>query len=318
MATGFDRRAIPANAHESRWAAPDGFALRRIDWEVPENTPLRGSILYLPGRGDFYEKYLETLNYWHSRGWRVTAADWRWQAGSGRYGPNALTGDVSDFSAWVDDLAALWTDWRRDTPGPHVLAAHSMGGHIVLRAIAENRVNPDAVILSAPMLGFLTPLPLSAQPAFGRLMCRLGDPGRMAWRVSEKPGTPLSKRASLLTHDVDRYADELWWRQHRPELDMGPASWRWVWKAAQSVARINTPGLLEAVKVPVLLVAARHDGLVSYAATARAAQRLPHAELKSWGREARHELLREEDTVRDQVLAAIDDYLDRTVPAPQG
>jgi len=318
MVSAFDRRAIPANARESGWTAPDGFSLRRIDWPTPADGPARGSILYLPGRGDFYEKYLETLNYWSFKGWRVTAADWRWQAGSGRYGTNAHTGDVSDFSAWVDDLAALWSDWRKETPGPHVLAAHSMGGHIVLRAIAENRVNPDAVILSAPMLGFLTPLPLAVQPAFGRFMAGLGDPGRMAWRVSEKPGTPLSKRASLLTHDTDRYADELWWRQHRPELEMGPASWRWVWRAAESVARLNTPGLLEAVQVPILIVAARYDGLVSYRAVARAARRLPHAELKTWGREARHELLREEDTVRDQVLAAIDDYLDRTVPAPQG
>lgn len=318
MATGFDRRAIPAAARESTWTAPDGFSLRRIDWPAPVDGPARGSILYLPGRGDFYEKYLETLDYWHSRGWRVTAADWRWQAGSGRYGTAVHTGDVSDFSVWENDLAALWHDWVATTPGPHILAAHSMGGHIALRAIAENRVNPDAAVLSAPMLGFLTPLPLSLQPAFGRLMCSIGDPGRMAWKVSEKPGTPLSKRASLLTHDTERYADELWWRQHRPELEMGPASWRWVWRAAESVALLNTPGLLEAVPTPILLLATRHDRLVSYSAIARAAARLPRAELAAWGREARHELLREEDAVRNRILAAIDDYLDRIVPAPQG
>jgi hypothetical protein len=25
----------------------------------------------------------------------------------------------------------------------------------------------------------------------------------------------------LLTHDADRYADELWWRAARPELELG-------------------------------------------------------------------------------------------------
>ena len=53
----FDRRAIPAHARESRWLAADGHAIRRIDWPGA-NDARRGSILFLPGRGDNYEKYL--------------------------------------------------------------------------------------------------------------------------------------------------------------------------------------------------------------------------------------------------------------------
>src|SRR5690242_2314244 len=79
-----DRRAIPANARESRWTAPDGHAIRRLDFAAPANP--RGALLFLPGRGDYYEKYLETLGHWAARGWRVTALDWRGQAGSGRLG----------------------------------------------------------------------------------------------------------------------------------------------------------------------------------------------------------------------------------------
>ena len=47
---------------------------------------------------------------------------------------------------------------------------------------------------------------------------------------------------------------------------------------------------------------------------ADAAARLPHCELLMFGKEARHEVLREEDAVRDKVLGAIDDFLDRKVP----
>ena len=54
--TAFDRRAIPANATETMWEAADGWPIRRIDWERPANP--RGSLLFLPGRGDHYEKYL--------------------------------------------------------------------------------------------------------------------------------------------------------------------------------------------------------------------------------------------------------------------
>jgi lysophospholipase len=42
---------------------------------------------------------------------------------------------------------------------------------------------------------------------------------------------------------------------------------------------------------------------------------LPHAEILWFGPEARHEILREVDPVRDRALAAIDDFLDRLVPA---
>lgn len=320
--TGFDRRAIPPHAHESVWTAPDGHRLRRIDWpggsDGGDGGGTWGSLLFLPGRGDFYEKYLETLDHWHRRGWHVTAADWRWQAGSGRYGRDPLIGDIGGFATWIDDLAALWRDWTRATPPPHVLAGHSMGGHLVLRALAERRVDPAALVLSAPMLGLVTPLPRVVQPLFGRLMCRIGDPARPAWKASEKPLASVKGRQDLLTHHDARYADEQWWRAQRPALAMGPASWRWVAQAAASIARLDAPGVLEGVAVPVLLLGARHDGLVAWSAIARAARRLPRAELVGFGREAAHELLREADPVRQRVLAAIDSFLDRAAPPAHG
>jgi lysophospholipase len=180
----FDRRAIPSDAREGRWLAPDGHALRRIDWPESE-TRARGSLLFLPGRGDAYEKYLETLAHWHAQGWAVTAIDWRGQAGSGRLGADTVTGHVGDFADWLADLAAFWRRWTDERPGPHVLAGHSMGGHLALRAVAEGSVRPDALVLSAPMLGFLPGwLPHAVQRLAAGLMCRAGDPRRPAWKWS--------------------------------------------------------------------------------------------------------------------------------------
>jgi len=307
----FDRRSIPAAAREARWSAPDGHAVRRIDWDAAPGARPRGSILFLPGRGDFYEKYLETLDGWSMHGWRVTASDWRGQAGSGRMSADPLIGDIADFAVWIDDLAALWQEWQAQTPAPHVLIGHSMGGHLILRALAERRVNPAAMVLSAPMLGFVSAIPAVIQHLASRLMCRIGNPARAAWKSSEKPGSSVSGRAELLTFDPGRYEDEMWWRGARPELLIGPASWRWVERAAASVAALNAPGVLEAVNTPVLLLAARRDQLVTWRAIERAAQRLPRGELVSWGAEARHELLREADSVRDAVLRAIEVFLAR-------
>ncbi len=318
-AVPFNRRAIPADCVESLWQASDGWAIRRIDWgstQAAADCPRRGSILFMPGRGDCYEKYLETLDYWHRSGWRVTAADWRGQAGSGRLGRDGFTGHIDDFAIWIKDLADLWAQWKRETPGPHVLAGHSMGGHLALRVVAEGRVDPDALVLSAPMLGFLTGgVPAGLTHLAARVMAALGDRRRPAWKWSEKPGQLPDDRAQLLTHDADRYADEVWWRDHRPELVMGPGSWGWVERGLASTRGLERAGVLEAVQVPVMIVATRHDGLVNFAAIDRAAQRLPHAQMLAFGAEAFHEILREEDGVRDKALAAIDDFLNRVSPA---
>jgi len=307
----FDRRAIPAAAAESRWNTADGQAVRRIDWLAPESGAV-GSLLFLPGRGDFYEKYLETLDHWNQRGWQVTAADWRGQAGSGRLGKDAVTGHIDDFATWIEDLALLWRQWKAETPGPHVIAGHSMGGHLVLRAIAERQIDPDGAILSAPMLGFAASvLPEALMHQAARVMKALGDPRRPAWKWSEAPGQLPEARAHLLTHDAQRYADELHWRAARPELVMGPGSWGWVERGYASMRALFAPGLLEAVRVPVLILATDNDKLVGYGAIARAAARLGDCELIHFGQEAHHEILREADPVRNRALAACDAFLAR-------
>ena len=309
-----NRREIPADAEESTWVARDGHELRRIDWPGPA-TP-RGSILFLPGRGDFYEKYLETLAQWHSAGWRVTAADWRGQAGSGRLGDDAITGHIGDFAQWVSDLRDLWAEWQASTPAPHVLAAHSMGGHIVLRALIEKALAPDAVVLSAPMLGMSgPPLPLPLLQGVAKLMTSIGKPSRPAWKWSEKPGEIPARRRDLLSHDAERYADELWWREKRPELVMGPGSWGWVERAYASTRVLEAEGAMEGVEIPVLIISTSNDKLVSHAAAERAAKRLPKGEIIAFGPESHHEILREVDAVRDRAMEGIDEFLDRVAPA---
>ena len=306
-----DRRAIPSEARECRWQTADGWPVRRIDWPAPVSGA-KGSILFLQGRGDFYEKYLETMAGWHAAGWRVTACDWRGQGDSGRLGLDAGTGHIDDFATWVADLAYFWKGWKAETPGPHLLVGHSMGGHLVLRALAEQQVDPLGVILAAPMLGFASlKLPPVLMQSLAWIMTKLGDPRRPAWKWKEPPGQVPASRIHLLTHDTERYADELWWRSHRPEVVMEPGSWGWVERAYASMRLLAAPGTLEAITVPVLMLGTDHDKLVAWPAIAKAATRLQDVELVHFGAEAHHEILREADPVRNRALAAIDAFLAR-------
>lgn len=313
-----DRRAIPAEAVESRWVASDTWSIRRIDLSPAAyaHQLVRGSLLFLPGRGDHYEKYLETLVYFARSGWHVTAIDWRGQGGSGRLLADPHIGHIEDFSVWIADLQEFWQRWTNETPRPHVVLAHSMGGHLAMRALAEGAISPVAVALSAPMLGIQTMgLPYALHHGIAKLMCQMGDPNRAAWKEGEKPGSPLNVRAKILTHDVERYADEMAWWQLRPEIRLGPPSWRWVERAIESTRRLNAPGVIEAIDTPILLMATTADRLVDTRRIVRDAKRLPKAQLLLFGKEAAHELLREADPVRDRCIGAITQFYNKWVSA---
>lgn len=269
--------------------------------------------MFLTGRGDFYEKYLESFDHWRRQGWRVTAIDWRGQAGSGRLGADAVTGHVDDFATWTADLAAFWRHWAAGRSGPLVLVGHSMGGHLALRAAAEGALAPApaALVLSAPMLDVLPErVPLALRRLAANAMCALGDVRRPAWKWSERPGEVPAFRQKLLTHDDARYADELAWRAQRPELAMGPGSWGWVRQSLASIYWLARRGLLESVTLPIFLFATTADRLVGVQAIRRAEARLPLVQSLWFGGEAAHEILREVDAVRDRALAAIDAFLE--------
>jgi lysophospholipase len=308
------RRAYPEHAMLSTIHTADGWPLRVFDLKASASP--RGSILWLGGRGDIFEKYLESFVEWHAAGWQVTSFDWRGQGGSGRLLADAMTGHARDFETWVTDLSDFWTDWVVRTPAPHVLMGHSMGGHLVVRALAERRVAPDAVVLSAPMLGFETgPL---LRPVAGAVASVLGRliPERLAWPSNEKPGAVNRKRQEFLSNDPDRYADELWWKTEKPELNMGPASWGWVAAAYRSIAGLDKPGAIESIATPVLVIGTDGDELVSPQAIRHYAARIPGAELLMFDKSVAHEVLREVDMARDVALARIAAFLDKAAPAP--
>jgi lysophospholipase len=304
----FDRRAIPASAQFSMTPARDGWPLRTcVQHEQGER---RGSILWLGGRGDIVEKYIEAIDGWSRGGWHVTSFDWRGQGGSGRIGANPLVGHIDDFSIWIDDLADFVADWKAREAGPYIVMGHSMGGHLVLRALAEARISPDKAVLVAPMLGFDTHgLPFSVAVAVARAMAWFSSELKPAWQTNERPAPPNASRQAFLTHDVDRYEDELWWKAHDPALALGPPSWAWLSAAYRSIAALNKPGAIEAITTPILILCADADQLVSAKATHVYAARLPNAKLVAFGDDVAHEILRERDPARDKALAEISEFL---------
>jgi lysophospholipase len=303
---GIDRRALPAGAAFSVWKAPDGWTLRRLDWPQAQPDSARGSLIFASGRGDFIEKYIEAYAHWHAIGWNVTSFDWR---GQGDSRGDILGGHLDSFDPLIDDVDALVGDWLETAPGPHALIGHSMGGHLVLRLIAERRPRIDAAVLVAPMIGInANPIPPWLGAPIAKILSRMGLARQRAWKENERPTLPRVSRQHFLTGCTERYQDEIWWKKQKPGFALGPPSWGWMAAAFRSIARV-TPDLLEKVRVPILILGTDRDRLVSPNAIRRAAQIIPGAELFMF-RDSAHELLRERDPVRLEALARIDRFLE--------
>jgi lysophospholipase len=306
MSDAARRRGLPAGGRPEIRAMRDGWPVRTLFWLGRD--PAKGAILLLNGRGDFIEKYAETIHDLVDAGWGVASFDWRGQGLSGRIGDAPEKGHADSFEPWLADLDEL-TDWFHAVlPGPWFAMAHSMGGHLLLRRLADGGGGFGRVVLLSPMLGMLTP-PVS--PIVARIMARamvlLGRGGSYVRgggpRIKAAPG---SDRQLLLTSDPERYGDEAWWTAQNPTLSMGSPTYGWLAAAFRSLDRLFAG--LKRVGTPLLILIPADDRLVDNVATRRAQALLPGAELVAIPG-AGHELLREASDTRAQVLARATAFL---------
>lgn len=287
------------------WVAADGWRLRAFAWEAAGAA--RGRLLFLGGRGDFAEKYLEAMAHWRAAGWSIAGFDWRGQGGSGRLLPDPLVNHLDAFDPLLDDLAAFVAAWR-DGAGAHVAMAHSMGGHLLLRLLAERGVALDAAVLAAPMIGLRAgPLGTRGIALLARAAVATGRGERRVWEGD------AGNVGGRMTSCPERNADKIWWKASVPAIASGAPSWGWTLAACRSIARLDRRALAR-VATPALLLASRRDPIVSPRAIAAAARAMPRAELALFPGQG-HELLREADAVRLRVLARIDAFLSRVGPA---
>lgn len=306
------RRSLPPGG-QTIWATmADGVRLRCHTW--PGHNAARGTIWLLNGRGDFLEKYCES--YWSILDWGCTLVvfDWRGQGLSGPGHPDdPHLGHVESMAVLVDDVVAIpgiLAAQGLDLPQPWSLIAHSMGGHLAARWLHDQPGRVSRGVLLAPMFDFQTgPVPRWL------VRCLVGHAERAGRSARYSPGQgPFDPqgnpalRGRLLTSDAERAGDEYWWARHNSELVRGGVSYGWLRAAMESVRIINAPGYLEAIRTPLLILLPGEEKLVSTSAADRASERLPNARLEHVAK-ARHELLRERDSVRAAVLDRIHRYL---------
>ena len=308
----------PAGGRFGWLQRPDGARLRYALWPAdPANRDAgadRKTVVIVPGRTEFIEKYFETVSTVRARGWHVAILDLRGQGLSSRQIATPTLGHVETFTDYEQDLAAFMDEVvRRQCPGPYVILAHSMGAAAVLLYLRRHPPDIVAAVLTAPMLGLRSGRlqTLLARPLLRALKAVLG--GAVPMPAGSR-GDPMAARfeRNIVTRDRARFERALAALADNPQLTVAAPTLGWTLAAFAAMAALADAQTLAAIDVPVLIAVAGADRIVDNDAIRRAAERLPRADVVTFP-EARHEILMETDAVQDAFWRAFDRFLSQAL-----
>jgi lysophospholipase len=296
---------VPDGLTATSIVSADGTRLRAAKLIVPRS---RATVVIAGGRGDFTERYFETIRDLARRGFSVAVFDFRGQGGSERPYRNIYRSRLSSFAEYDDDLTAVMTKLvLPDCPPPYLALGHSTGANVILRAL-RTRTWFERAVLTAPLLGVdagAWPMPIAKALAFAMYWTGFGWaflPGH-----TKKPLTGKGYDGNPFTSDRGRFARDAEILELRPELGVGGPSFSWLRAALKSMKELEALEGPGALRVPVLIIAAGHDRVVKTEAARQFARRVPTISFVAI-EESRHEIVCETDWIRAQFLAAFDAF----------
>ena len=300
---------IPEGARVGFFKTSDNVQLRYGLWPKAAGVQ-RGTICLVQGRTEFIEKYFETIEDFRQRGFAVATFDWRGQGGSERLIGNRKLGYVDRFEDYWTDLKSFHGEiLLPDCPPPFYLVGHSMGGLASLFAGINDRMMFDRVFLSAPMVALDgQPLSMAGMARVTEVMSFLGLGRLPVARKADRPASEATFPNNPLTGDLIRYMRMVDVIRANPALEITSPTIRWVASAMGAMAEAGRDDFPGRIKVPLLMLAAARDEVVSTAAIEQLGLRLRtgrHVVIAG----ARHELFMETDIIRGQVFAAFDAFI---------
>ncbi|MBL4766161.1 MAG: alpha/beta hydrolase [Rhodobacteraceae bacterium] len=304
---------VPEGAQIGYFESPqDGTRSRYALW--PALKPARkgskkGCICLFPGRGEFIEKYFETVTELLDRGFSVAMLDWRGQGRSQRPLKNPRKGHVVSFEEYSEDLEFFMkTIVEPECPWPYFALAFSMGGNVILRALPHKDWF-QRVVLVSPMVG-LSPHLVTFEML--RFIVKLAN--FIGLGTAYIPGgrsRPTEERkfaGNLLTTDskrLQRVKDIL---RSDPALGLGSPTFGWMYAAMESISVLQREGFGARISTPTLIIAGGHERVVSYRAIETLCRKMPKGALVTIDG-ALHEIMMERDIFREQFWAAFDAFI---------
>jgi lysophospholipase len=284
--------------------ASDGVRIRMGFWPT---KAAKGTVLILPGRTEYIEKYGRTARQFAECGYATLSVDWRGQGLADRLLEDTMAGHVMHFSDYQLDFSAVIAAAEKlELPKPWHMLAHSMGGCIGLRALHEG-APIEAAVFSGPMWGIhmadmLRPVAWSLSWGSRHIgMGHMYAPGTAqgSYVLSEPFAT------NRLTCDEDMYQYMIDQLNAHPELGLGGPSMRWLHEAlreTRDLSRMPSPN------VPCLTVMGTDEDIVDPARVYLRMANWPNGRLELIAG-GRHEVLMESQNMRTRVLKMICAFL---------
>ncbi len=327
--------------HEVQFSFPSADGKYQLSAVCLIHPNPKGVIVILQGRCESWLIYGEVFYDLYQKGYSIFAYDHRGQGLSPHLvAKNPQIGHIEQFDDYVNDLETFLTTivlpTHRQKEGLFLLT-HSMGGAIAT-AYLEHHTSPfEAVAMTSPMfkidtgsylaynleetLNATADDILSAHHDYytysdaeenllllSYLACSLGygeeyAPGETDYNFSKKKDiyTSSEPRWSMMTSFV----------KSEPKAILGGISWRWL----EESLRITPQLLAQADRVSktrLLLLQAGSDQIIVNSAHDEFLKRLSPRVLASKITlpQAQHELLMEQDDIRERVLNEIDNWFD--------
>ncbi len=305
------KNPVPSGPVVGAFDGYDGKPLRYAVWQATRG-PRRGTVCLFHGRGEFIEKYFESIADLRGRGFAVATFDWRGQGGSYRALSNPRKGHIKDFLEYEKDILRFMKDIvLPDCPPPFFALAHSMGGNILLRHAARPGTWFDRIILTAPMIAFADER-VGVPQNLARLYAEASSISGMATSYIYGGNDDVEGLSRFednpLTSDRERWSRNKAVLEVAPELGLGAPTVGWLRAAYRSNAIISHRDFGPSVKIPVMLFAASKDRIVSTRAVEEFGVGLKVGNLVLIPG-CRHEVLQERDVFRQRFWAAFDAYL---------
>ncbi len=264
----------------------------------PEKNNFKRAIVFSNGRTEWIEKY-DFLPMLLPIRDDVLYVSWDHRGQGNSTGQRSY---IETYDLYVKDMKYVIESVVGELP--YLMMCHSMGGLIALLGLMNEKIHPEKLVLSSPLLRIPNdPIPRVIAKPFTEKLHQWGL-GKIYSGAGSHEKVDFKK--NKLTHDIVRYQ----FIQSSP-FRVPSASFGWVDATYKAIDQVFSENKIKKLKTPLLIMTGTEERVVDMQGTTDWVQKAEGLDIPLTYEiieEARHELFSEIDRYRGQAIQFILDF----------